>query len=145
MTQRDAQHLTTLPKDGLDDTTEQCLVATQISNLIARHADDGTLHLGWGIKDGGLHSEQVLDMIPRLDQDRQDSILLVAWLRGHAQGDLVLDHSRTTRDEVFVVEHLEEDLRRNVVGIVARQYKLLTVEHLPQVHPQEVSAQNVFA
>ena len=139
MTQRDAQHLTTLTKDGLDDTTEQGLVATQISNLVARHADNGTLHLGWGIKDGGLHSEQVLDVIPRLDQDGQDTILLVAWLRGHAQGDLVLDHSRTTGDEIFVVEHLEKDLRRDVVGIVACQYEWLTIEHLVEIHAEEIS------
>ena len=139
MTEGDAQHLTALTEDGLYDTTEQLFVAAQIGDLIARHADDGTLHLGRGIEDGGFDGEQVLDMIPRLDEDREDAILFVARLRGHAQGYLVLDHARAAGDEIFVVEHLEEDLRGDVVGVVARQYERLTIKHLVEVHAEEVS------
>ena len=51
----------------------------------------------------------------------------------------MLDHSRTTGNQVFIIEHLEEYLRGNIVRIVARQHKLLSVEDLVQVHPQEVA------
>jgi len=51
----------------------------------------------------------------------------------------MLDHTRTTGNEILIVEHLEEDLRGDVVWIVARQHELLSVEHLVQIHPEEVA------
>ena len=57
----------------------------------------------------------------------------------------MLNHTRTTGNEVAIVEHLEEYLRRDVVRIVARQHKLLTTKHLVQVHTQEVGTQDILA
>ena len=51
----------------------------------------------------------------------------------------MLDHTRTTGNEVFVVEHLEEDLRGDVVGIITCQDERLSVEDIMEIHPQEVS------
>ena len=101
--------------------------------------------LGRRIEHRRFNGKQVLHIVPRLDEYAEDAILLIAWLGSHAHSHLVLYHTRTTGYEVFIVEHLKEDLRRNIVGIVARQHKLLTIEHLLQVHPQEVGTQDILA
>ena len=49
-------------------------------------------------------------MIPGLNEDGEDAILLVAWLRCHAHSHLMLNHTSAAGDEVLVVEHLEEYL-----------------------------------
>ena len=121
------------------------LVTPQLLHLVARHTDHGTHHLGRRIEHGGLDGKQVFHMVPCLYQHRQDAVLLVARLRGHAYGHLMLNHARTTGNEVAVVKHLKEDLRRDVIGIVACQHKLLTAEHLTKIHTQEIFTQNVFA
>ena len=51
----------------------------------------------------------------------------------------MLNHTSTAGNEVLVVEHLEEDLRGDVIWIVARQDERLPVEDLSEIHPQEVS------
>ena len=139
LTEGDAEHLTALVEDGFHHTTEETLVAAQVCHLITRHADDGTLYLGRGIEYARLDGKEVLHIVPGLNQYGKDAILLVAWLRGHAQRHFMLNHTRTTRDEILIVEHLEEYLRGDVVWIVARQHELLSVEHLVQVHPEEVA------
>ena len=139
LTEGDAEHLTALVEDGFHHMTEETLVAAQVCHLITRHADDGTLYLGRRIKHARLDGEKILHIIPGLNQYGKDAILLVAWLRGHAQRHFMLNHTRTTRDEILIVEHLEEYLRGDVVWIVTRQHELLSVEHLVQVHPEEVA------
>ena len=136
---RDAQHLPTLAEDRLDDAAEQLFVAAQVSYLVARHTDNGTLHLGRRIEYTWFDGEEILHTIPGLNQYGENALLFVTRLRGHPQGHLVLNHPCTTGNEVFVVEHLEEDLRGDVVGIVACQHERLSVEDIVEVHPQEVS------
>ena len=51
LAQGDAQHLAALVEGGLHHAAEELLVATEAANSVARHADDGTLHLGRGIED----------------------------------------------------------------------------------------------
>ena len=80
MAEGDAQHLTTLAEDCLHNTTEEGFVTAQIGHLISRHADDGTLYLGRRIEDRGLDGKEILHMIPRLNEDREDAILFVARL-----------------------------------------------------------------
>ena len=130
LSKRDTQHLTTLIEDGLHHPTEKSFVATKVRHFVARHADHGTLHLGRRIEHTWLDGKEIFDIIPSLNQYRQDAILLIAWLLSHAESHFVLNHTSTTRNQVLVVEHLEEYLRRDVVGIIARQHKLLTIEHL---------------
>ena len=139
LTEGDSQHLTALIEDRLDDTTEQLLVATKVGDLITRHTDDGTLNLGRRIKDARLYGEEIFDMIPRLNQYGENAILLVAWLRGHAYSHLVLDHACTAGYQILIIKHLEENLRGDIVGIVARQDKLLSIEHLLEIHAEEIA------
>ena len=45
---------------------------------------------------------------------------------------------------MLIVEHLEEDLRGDVVGIVAGKHKLIAIEDVVQVHTQEVLPYDVL-
>ena len=139
LTEGDTEHLSALVEDRLNHTTKQPFVTAQIRHLIACHPDNSTLHLGRRIEHVWFDGEEIFDIVPGLNQDRQDTILFVAWLRGHTKGHFMLDHTRTTGDEILVVEHLEEYLRGDVIRIVSCQHKLLSIENLPQVHPEEIS------
>ena len=110
LTEGDAEHLSTLVEGGLDDAFEEFLIAAQVCHIVASHTDDGTLYLGWGIEDIWLNGKEILHIVPRLNQDRKNAVLLVAWLRSHTDSHLMLDHTRTTGDQILVVEHFEEYL-----------------------------------
>ena len=138
----DSQHLAALAEDRLDDTLEQLFITAQVGHFVARHADDGTLHLWRRIEDAGLDGKEILHIVPRLDEDRKDAVLLVAGLGSHADGHLMLYHTRTAGYQVLVVEHLEENLRRDVIRIITRQHKRLTAEDLGKVHTEEVAGDN---
>ena len=144
MAQGDTKHLATLVEDGLHDTTEELFVAAEIGHIISRHADNSRLHLGWRVEDRGFNGEKVLDIVPRLDEDREDARGLRARLSSHAQGHLTLNHARTAGDEVAVVEHFEEDLRRDVVGIVASKDKLATSKKFAKIHAKEVTGDKPY-
>ena len=126
-------------EDGLDDTTEELFIATEPLDLVACHADDGALHLWRRIEHVGLDGEEVCHVVPCLYEHGEHAILLCPGLRGHAQGHLALYHARAAGDEVAVVEHLEENLRRDVVGVIAREHEGLPAEDLREVHAQEVA------
>ena len=66
-----------------------------------------------------IDGEEVLHIIPRLQEDAQDAVVLVAWRRRQTLGDLTLEHTGAAGDALAVVEHTEEDLRGDVVGVVA--------------------------
>ena len=51
----------------------------------------------------------------------------------------MLNHACTAGNEVAIVNHLKEYLRRYVVWIVACQHKLPASEHLSEVHTQKVA------
>ena len=130
MLQRDAQHLATLVEDGLYHALEQLLIAAQLAGLVARHTDDGTLHLWRRIEHRLVDHKQIFDIIPCLNQHGKDAVGFIARLGSHAQGYLMLYHARTAGYQLAIVDHLEEYLRGDIIGIVARQHKLLAVEHL---------------
>ena len=113
-------------------------VASQIPGIVAGHADDGAFHLGRRVEDVFVDGEKIFNVVPRLYQHTQYAVSLAAGAGGDAFGHFFLYHACTAGDEVFVVEHLEEDLARYVVGIVAGQHEGVSVEHAPQVHLQEV-------
>ena len=135
----DSQHLTALVEGGLDNTTEELFIATKVSYVVTGHTDNGTLHLGRGIEDRRLDGEEILHLIPGLNKDGEDAILLVAWLRSHTKGHLVLNHTSTAGNEILIIKHLEEYLRGDVIGVVTRQDERLPIEDLTEIHPQEVS------
>ena len=139
LSQGDTQHLPALVEHRLYHTTEELFIAAKVSHLITGHTDHGTLYLRRWLEHTWLYGKEILHMIPSLNQYRQNAILLITRLRGHAHSHLVLNHTCTTWDQILIVEHLEKNLRGDIIGIVARQDELLTVEHLVQIHPQEIS------
>ena len=91
-----------------------------------------------------MHREQVFHAVPCLDEYAQDTVGLAARTGGNAFRHLFLYHARTARDEVFVVEHLEEYLAGNVIRVVARKHERLPAERPFQVHFQEIVFYDVF-
>ena len=89
-----------------------------------------------------IHSEQVLDVIPGLQQHRQDAVGLGPRPFGDALGDLLLDHAHDFRDAFAVVQDLEEDLRGDVVREIADDGEPLR-EDLLQLQPQEIGLQEL--
>jgi hypothetical protein len=144
-TQTDAEHLAALVEDGLDDAAEELFVTAQRGHAVARHADDGALDLGRRIEDIFVDGEEIFHVVPCLNEHAQYAVGLAPRRRGHAQGDLALDHARTAGYEVFVIYHLEEYLGRNVVGVVARQDKLAAAEKAGEIHAEEVLADDIVA
>ena len=66
-----------------------------------------------------IDGEEVLHIIPRLQEDAQDTVVLVARRGCQTLGDLALEHTSAAGDALAVVKHAEEDLRGDVVGVVA--------------------------
>ena len=91
-----------------------------------------------------MYREQVFHAIPCLEQYAQDAVGLAARPGGDAFRHLFLYHARTARDEVFVIEHLEEYLAGNVIRVVARKYERLSAERPFQMHFQEIVFYDVF-
>ena len=141
LAQGHAQHLATLVERGLDDAPEQLLAAPERGHAVAGHADNCRLHLWRRVEDRGFDREEVFHVVPRLDEHREDAVGLGARLCNHALGHLALDHARAAGDEVAVVEHLEEYLRGDVVGVVAGEHELPSAEKVVQVHAQEVAGE----
>ena len=130
LTERDAEHLPALVESCFHDALKKFFVTTEFGDGVSRQSDDGGLHLWRRIENGGFDREKVLDVVPRLHQHGEDAVGLRAGLGGHAEGDFVLNHARAAGDEVAVVEHFEENLRGNVVGIIARENEFLPAENL---------------
>ena len=85
-----------------------------------------------------VYGEQVFHAVPGLNQYAQNAVGFVARMSRDAFGHFLLNHARAAGNQVLVVEHLEEYLAGNVVGIVSGQHKRLSVEKLPEVHFQEI-------
>ena len=85
-----------------------------------------------------VDGEQILDIVPSLKQHREYAVGLAAWRGGDALSHLALEHAAAAHHLIFVVEHLKQDLRRDVVGVVADDHKLLLSGHLGEVEFQEV-------
>ena len=63
-------YLAPLVECSLYHALKQLLVASQVGNLITRHADYCALHLWWRIEHTWLYSKQILYVVPRLYQYR---------------------------------------------------------------------------
>ena len=77
-------------------------------------------------------------MIPCLYQHAQYSVCLASGSGGYTFGYFFLYHTRAARNQVLIVEHLEEYLARYIIRIVSGQHKRITVEQLRKIHLQEV-------
>ena len=133
-----AHHLATLIEGRFNHAAQQALVATRVAHIVARHANHGALHFRRRIEHARLDGEEVFHVVPQLYEHTQDTIGLVARSRGQSFGHFLLNHARAAGDVIPIFEHLEKDLARNVVGIIAREYKLLSVEDMLEVHFQKV-------
>ena len=134
-----------MAENRLHHTFEEHFVATEIIYVVACHAYHGTLDLWWWVEDALVDGEEILHVVPRLYHHAEDAVSLVARCGGDALSHLTLDHTRAAGDEILVVEHLEEDLGRDVVGIVAGKHKLFATEDLVQIHAQEVFPDDLVA
>ena len=101
-------------------------------------------HLGGRVEHMFVYRKEVLHTVPCLHQHTQDAIRLAARRSCHALGHLLLYHARATGYQFLVLQHLEEDLARYVVGIVARQHEGLSVKQAVEVHFQEVILNDIF-
>ncbi len=79
------EHLAALVEHGLHQSLEEFLITTQVGHLVTGHADDGTLHLWRWIEHALIYGEEILHIIPCLDEHAEDAIRLVARLGSHAQ------------------------------------------------------------
>ena len=142
LTERNAQHFPTLVKSGFHDALKKFFVAAEVGDGVSRESDDGGLNLWRRIENGGFDREKIFDIVPRLHEHGKDSVGFRAGLGGHAEGNFVLNHARAAGNEVAVVEHFEENLRGNVVGIVAREHEGTTTEDFVEVHAEEIGLDN---
>lgn len=137
-TKRVANHLTALAKRGLNDLNEERLIAAQMLGCVACKADDSRLDLRGRIEDLLTNGEEILNVVPRLQQNAQDAILARTGRLGDTDGHLALDHTHTLGDDIAVLDNLEENLRRNIIREIADN-AYLVAKSLAQVHLQEVA------
>ena len=142
LTERNAQHFPALVEGGFHDALEEFFVAAEVGDGASRQADDGGLDFWRRIEHGGFDREKVFDIVPRLHQHGEDAVGFRAGLGGHAEGDFVLNHAGAAGNQIAVVEHFEENLRGNVVGIVAREHEGATAEDFVEVHAEEIVLDN---
>ena len=135
-----AHHLAALAEGSLDDGLEEGFVAAEGLAAVPAQPDDGGLDLGRRGETAGADGEEIFDVIPGLQQDRQDAVGLRAGPFRDALGHFFLDHADDLRDLLPVVQDLEENLRGNVVGEVADDGKG-PLEMLGQLHLEEILLQ----
>ena len=73
-----AHHLAALAEGSLDDGLEEGLVAAEGLAAVPAQPDDGGLDLGGRGETAGADGEEIFDVIPGLQQDRQDAVGLRA-------------------------------------------------------------------
>ena len=138
--QRVAHHLPALAEGGLDDGLEEAFVAAEGGAGIAGEADDGRFYLGRRGEAARANAEEILDVIPCLQQHRKDAVGLGPRPLGDTLGDLLLDHAHDLGNALAVVQDLEEDLRGDVVREIADDGEPLR-EDLLQPQVQEIGLQ----
>ena len=132
-----AHHLAALPEGRFHNGLEEGFVAAQFRAGVAREANDGAFHLGRRGKTARPHGKEVLDVVPGLQKDAQDAVGLAAGFFGYSLGHFLLHHAHYLGDVVLVVQHLEEDLGRDIVGEIADDGELFR-EKLFQLKFEEV-------
>ena len=85
-----------------------------------------------------VYSKQIFDIVPRLNQDAQDTVCLIARCSGYALCHFLLYHTCATGNQLFVVQHLKEDLTGYIIGIVAGQHERVPLKSAVQVHFQKI-------
>ena len=122
---------------GFDHFLEEVFVAGEGAAGIAGQADDGAFDFGRGDEGAFADGEEVFDVVPGLEQHRQNAIGFGAGAGSQAFGHLFLNHADHFGDLFPCVQHLKEDLRGDVIGEVADQREGRG-EQPREVHLQEV-------
>ena len=133
-----AEGLAALAEGCLHHSLEELGIAPQICARVAGEAKHSAHHLRRGIEHSRGDIEEIFAVIPCLQKHGEYAVDLRARLGAYALRHLLLEHAGHYRDLLPVVEHLEEYLRGDVVGIVAYQREL-SGEELLEVHLQEVA------
>src|SRR5581483_10655698 len=76
-------------------------------------------HPWWGFEGAGTHVEQVLDRHPRGQHDGESAVVILVRLCRHAGNDFFLQHDVQILDDRGVLEKMEQERCRDVVGQVA--------------------------
>ena len=113
-TQRVADHLAPLAEGGFHHLHEQGFVAAETLRGVAAQADHGALDLRRRIEHRLVHGKQIFDVIPRLQEHRQDAVLLRPRRLRDPYGDLLLDHAPALGNEIAVFQHLEKKEAQNL-------------------------------
>ena len=108
-----------MSEGGFYDRLEQFFIAPEILPSVPAEPDHGGLDLGRRGKGAGSDRKEIFDIVPCLKQDGKDSIGFRPGLFRDPFGDFFLDHADHLRDPVLVVEDLEENLGRDVIGEIA--------------------------
>lgn len=143
-TQVVAECLPALVKGRTYDPAEQILVASQFPDIISHESDDSRAHFGWRIEDVGLHGEEVFWSVPGLDEHAQYPISLLSGRSTDSFRNLFLYHARTARNQILIVQHLEENLATYIIRVVPGEYKRLSLEGIFQVHLQKIVLNNIL-
>lgn len=136
--ERVANHLAALVERRLDNLDKELLVAVEALDTITLEAYNGTLDLGGWVEDLLTDGKEVLYIVPRLKQYAKYAILLRAGGLGESYRHLLLYHTHTLGDKIAVLQYLEEDLRRDIVGEVTDDLNALR-KQLLEVHLQKVA------
>ena len=83
-------------------------------------------------------SEQIFHFIPCLYQYAEDTVSFAARSGGNTFGYFLLDHARTTGDNILVIQHFKEYLTGDIIRVITCQYERLAVEQPVEIHFQEV-------
>ncbi len=136
--ERVTEHLTALVEGSLDHANEKNLVAIEVRAGVTGEANNGALNLGRRRKHTLGNSEKVLDVVPSLKKNAEDTVSTTTGRLGDTKSNLALDHTDNLGNQVAVGEHFEEYLARNVVGKVTDDTNTLRPEGA-QVELQEVA------
>jgi hypothetical protein len=96
------------------------------------------MYLWWRVEHTWRHGEEIFHIVPQLNEHGDDAKGLGTGFGGKALGHLLLDHTSATGDVVLEVEHLEKYLRRDIIGVIAREDKLATIKGAIKMHLQKI-------
>lgn len=133
-----AKGLAALAEGCLYDGLEGGLVAAKARAAAAPKANYCRLNLRRGSKATGTHGKQVLDVVPGLQKNGQNTVSLAAWALCDALCNLFLHHADNLRNSLAVIQNLEENLRRNIIREVT-DYIEVSLEKYIWINLQEIS------
>ena len=117
---------------------EQALVAAKVGGRVTCHPYYGAPYFGRRVEYVFADGEQIFYLIPCLYQYAEDTVSFAARSGGNTFGYFLLDHARTTGDNILVIQHFKEYLTGDIIRVITCQYERLAVEQPVEIHFQEV-------